>query len=226
MAKYVCPICGYVYDEAAGSRDQGIAPGTRWEDLPDSWCCPLCGAPKSSFEAQSPPEPAPAPVPVAQKETQAEEPLRELSSGELAALCSNLAKGCEKQYLPEEAGLFAQLAAYYESRSPKAEAKPFPELAPLIDADLKTVYPAAKETAVSAADRGAQRALVWSEKVSRILSSLLGKYAQQGDAMLEHTNVYVCEICGFVYVGDAPPEICPICKVPSMKIQKIAKEAV
>ena len=43
MKKYVCDVCGYVYDEAAGDPDNGIAPGTRWEDLPDDFECPLCG---------------------------------------------------------------------------------------------------------------------------------------------------------------------------------------
>ena len=43
MEKYVCDVCGYVYDEAAGDPDNGIAPGTRWEDLPEDFVCPLCG---------------------------------------------------------------------------------------------------------------------------------------------------------------------------------------
>ncbi len=50
MNKYICKICGYVYDEAVGIPDQGIAPGTKWEDLPADWTCPLCGADKSEFE--------------------------------------------------------------------------------------------------------------------------------------------------------------------------------
>lgn len=222
MAKYVCSICSYTYDEAAGSPDQGIAPGTRWEDLPDDWTCPLCGAPKAMFDGQSKPEPKPA-SPAAQSR---EETPRELSFGELAALCSNLAKGCEKQYLAEEAVLFAQLAAYYESRVPRSDAKSFDELLSLVEADLSDGFPAARDAAAAHADRGSLRALTWGEKVSRILVSLLGKYGKQGDAALEGTNVYVCEICGFVYLGDAPPEICPVCKVPSLKIQLIAKEAV
>ncbi|HEY3275330.1 MAG TPA: flavin reductase [Syntrophorhabdaceae bacterium] len=49
-SSYRCTICGYVYDPAAGDPDNGIAPGTAFEDLPDSWLCPLCGAPKSEFE--------------------------------------------------------------------------------------------------------------------------------------------------------------------------------
>ena len=49
---YACVVCGFVYDDAAGDPAHGIAPGTRWGDLPDSWICPDCGAPKSDFEPQ------------------------------------------------------------------------------------------------------------------------------------------------------------------------------
>jgi rubredoxin len=49
MAKYVCTVCGFVYDEANGIPEAGIAPGTKWEDLPDDWVCPLCGAEKSDL---------------------------------------------------------------------------------------------------------------------------------------------------------------------------------
>jgi rubredoxin len=224
MAKYVCPICGYIYDEAVGRPEDGIAPGTTWQALPEDWVCPLCGAPKSVFEGQSKPMPQSEPaVGVAEA---LEEPLRELSVGELAAICTNLAKGCEKQYRAEEAELFLQLAAYYESRIPNSETRDFTQLLALIEQDLNNAYPAAKDTAAANRDRGSLRALVWGEKVSRILTSLLGKFEKQGGAMLDGTNVYVCEICGFVYIGNEPPEICPVCKVPSLKISMIAKEAV
>lgn len=49
MAKYVCNICGYVYDEDKGSANQNIKPHTLWKDLPNDWTCPLCGADKNSF---------------------------------------------------------------------------------------------------------------------------------------------------------------------------------
>ena len=224
MAKYVCPICGYTYDEALGRPENGIAPGTLWQAVPESWVCPLCGALKAVFEAQATPEPK-AVLAASTMQAQ-EEPLRELSVGELAALCSNLAKGCEKQYRAEEAELFSKLAAYYESRIPKSEPKDFSQLIALIEQELKSEYPAAKDTAAENQDRGPLRALTWGEKVSRILVSLLGKFEKQGDAMLDGTNVYVCDICGFVYIGNEPPEICPVCKVPSLKISIIAKEAV
>lgn len=47
---YMCVICGYVYDEAKGAPDDGIAPGTAWEDVPLNWKCPECGAGKEDFE--------------------------------------------------------------------------------------------------------------------------------------------------------------------------------
>lgn len=52
MQKYVCTICAYVYDPEKGDPDQGIAPGTKFEDLPDDYVCPECGVGKDLFEAQ------------------------------------------------------------------------------------------------------------------------------------------------------------------------------
>jgi rubredoxin len=47
---WICLICGFVYDEAAGLPDEGIPPGTRWTDIPPNWTCPECGARKEDFE--------------------------------------------------------------------------------------------------------------------------------------------------------------------------------
>jgi rubredoxin len=52
MKKYVCIFCGFIYDEALGLPEDGIAPGTRWEDIPDDWECPDCGNAKSAFTMQ------------------------------------------------------------------------------------------------------------------------------------------------------------------------------
>jgi rubredoxin len=49
MKKYVCALCGYTYDPAKGDPDAGIAPGTPFEELPDSWTCPVCGTTKENF---------------------------------------------------------------------------------------------------------------------------------------------------------------------------------
>ena len=51
MKKYVCTVCGYVYDPEEGAPDAGIAPGTAFEDLPEDWVCPVCGPSKSDFSA-------------------------------------------------------------------------------------------------------------------------------------------------------------------------------
>lgn len=50
MDKYECKICGYIYDPENGDPDSGVAPGTSFEDLPDDWVCPVCGAGKEDFQ--------------------------------------------------------------------------------------------------------------------------------------------------------------------------------
>ncbi|OGC06461.1 rubredoxin [candidate division WOR-1 bacterium RIFOXYD2_FULL_36_8] len=50
MDKYVCKVCGYVYDPEKGDPDGGISPRTAFEQIPDTWVCPVCGADKSQFE--------------------------------------------------------------------------------------------------------------------------------------------------------------------------------
>lgn len=49
MQKFICDICGYVYDPELGDPDSGIEPGTTFEDIPDDWVCPVCGASKGDF---------------------------------------------------------------------------------------------------------------------------------------------------------------------------------
>ena len=53
MDKYVCGPCGYVYDPAEGDPDSDVDPGTKFEDLPDDLCCPICGASKEEFDKES-----------------------------------------------------------------------------------------------------------------------------------------------------------------------------
>ena len=50
MKTYMCVICGWIYSEAEGLPEEGIAPGTKWEDVPPNWVCPDCGARKEDFE--------------------------------------------------------------------------------------------------------------------------------------------------------------------------------
>ncbi len=50
MKKYKCTVCGFIYDPALGDPDGGIAPGTPFEEIPNDWSCPICGATKDDFE--------------------------------------------------------------------------------------------------------------------------------------------------------------------------------
>ncbi len=50
--KYVCNVCGYVYDEDKGDKAEGIDAGTKWADIPEDWVCPLCGVSKKEFSKE------------------------------------------------------------------------------------------------------------------------------------------------------------------------------
>ena len=228
MRQFRCSICGFKYDETTGLLEKGIAPGVRWEDMPGDFACPWCAAPKAVFEEmkERPPVAAVPAVSAAPAEQEPEhhiENLRELTAGELSALCSNLAKGCEKQHLTTEMNLFYQLADYYNQKIPAPSSQGLAAAAQLVQEDLSTGYSHANATGKACRDRGALRALVWSDKVSRMVDSHLKKYAQEGNAMLENKKVYVCEICGFLYIGNDSPEICPVCKVPAFKISPVRR---
>lgn len=210
--KYVCQICGYVYDDAKEK-----AP---FAELPDDWKCPLCGAAKSDFK----PEANGDEKKVVTAIEQVEADLEKLSAGQLAALCSNLARGCEKQYKQEEADLFRQLADYFTAAVPAVNDASVEKLAKELQTDADN-YAAVRATADANADRGAARVCVWGEKVTRMLSSLVNRYLNEGEAMLKDTNIWVCTTCGFVYIGDTPPELCPVCKVPDWKFEKIEGRA-
>lgn len=212
--RYVCSICGYVYDEAKEK--------TPFSQLPESWTCPLCGAPKALFVPEKRAEPQKAAAPV---HVDMDEDMTKLSAGALAALCSNLARGCEKQYKDEERALFQELADAFLSASPEVPGADLDQLLSLLKADLEERYPAVSEAAKAAGDRGTQRVCVWGEKVTRILHSLAERYQKEGGSFLEHTQIWVCSVCGFVFVGDAPPEICPVCKVPAWKFDKVEGRA-
>lgn len=206
MKEYVCTVCGYIHKG----------------ELPEGFVCPVCGAGAEAFREVSSSDKATDKV--------VKKPIRdaenELSAIEMSIICSNLARGCEKQYMPEESAKFAELAAFFrkaaEGEGKRGSRK---KLAELVAEDLGEGYPYAHATANAAQDRGAMRSLVWSEKVTGMLSSLLARYDREGDKMLENTGVYVCSVCGFVYVGDAPPALCPVCKVPSWKFEKQERRA-
>ena len=201
MKEYVCSVCGYVH------KTDG--------ELPDDFKCPLCGAGKDAFKLKD--------DTAKQSESILEKPHteKELSAMEMSIICSNLARGCEKQYMPKESENFKKLADFFRSKAIPVNEANTEKLLELIEKDLSVGFPYGNAVANEQHDRGALRCQVWAEKVTRMLQSLLARYQTEGDKMLENTGVYVCTVCGFVFVGDAPPEQCPVCKVPSWKFEKI-----
>lgn len=222
MKKYVCTICGYVYDD----NEEKI----KFEDLPEDWSCPLCGAPKSAFEEmkdEKEKEKASEAkkTTVSDSATKKDAHLKQLNDKQLSAMFSNLAKGCEKQYLAKEALLYTQLADYYKAKCALNREADFSSLLQNIKDEMDSEMAFADKVAQEENDRGAMRVLLWNRKVTTILKGLLERYEKEGDTILDNTNIYVCEICGFVYIGDEPPEICPVCKVPRFKLTQIRREA-
>lgn len=204
--KYVCSICGYVYDESQEDL--------MFQQLPESWVCPICKADQSLFVKE-------------EKETKttdmniSTEGDIVYSLGELAAICSNLQRGCEKQYKDEEALLLKTLSDVFTAHVENEDNASVDVLEQLLQEDLSHYYPALHGYAKQVADRGTQRICVWGEKVTAILHSLLMRYRQDQGAFLKNTSVWVCSVCGFVFVGDEAPELCPVCKVPAWKFEKI-----
>ncbi|MDD3001801.1 MAG: rubredoxin [Candidatus Riflebacteria bacterium] len=226
MSKYKCSICGYVYDEALGDPDSGIKPGTKWEDIDDDWSCPLCGASKCDFVLMDDVVKASPKTFTSSSEllVNDDSDMCELSIYELGVLCSSMSKACSKQYLDEESNAFKELSRYFLKKGNYTKAEHIESLLPLINEDLNSGYPMCFQSAEIHKDRGALRVSTWGEKVTRMLASLMSRFEKQGVNLLEKTNVYVCEACGFVYVGDEAPEVCPVCKVPRDRINLIGRK--
>ncbi len=205
--RYICQVCGYIYDD-----EKELVP---FDSLPDDWRCPLCGASKKEFKPEGSTTESAGIVTVLE-----DAELKELSVAQMSALCSNLARGCEKQYKDEEADLFRKLADYFALVTPPVNDAGVEMIASMLQSDMDD-YPGVRATADSSSDRGTARVCVWGEKVTRMLSSLVNRYLDEGEALLKDTNIWVCTVCGFVYIGDEAPELCPVCKVPTYKFEKV-----
>ena len=210
MKKYRCTICGYIYDDTKNE--------VKFEDLPDDWKCPLCGAPKSLFEEVKEEKEE------IKKESKVEvieedDDLRELSNYEISLICSNLARGCEKQYLEEEKDLFRELSKHYEGLE-EDKAGNLDDVINMIDNDINN-FSKEMEVFSKCDDRGSKRVINWANKSTNIMKVVIDTYKEKGIDYIKNTKIWVCDICGFVYIGDIPPKVCPVCKVPSLKILEV-----
>ena len=79
----------------------------------------------------------------------------------------------------------------------------------------------ADRVADKAGDRGAKRVITWASKTANVMKMILETYEKKGIDYILNSKIWVCDICGFVFIGDVPPKVCPICKVPGFKILEV-----
>ena len=211
MRKYRCTICGYIYDD---SKEK-----IKFEDLPDDWKCPACGAPKSLFEEIKEEKEKIKEEEKVEIIEEVDDDLRELSNYEISLICSNLAKASEKQYLEEEKDLFKELSKYYEELE-NAKTGSLDDVINMVNSDIND-YSKAMEVFSKYDDRGAKRVVNWASKSTNIMKVVIDTYKEKGIDYIKNTKIWVCDICGFIYVGDNPPKVCPVCRVPSVKILEV-----
>ena len=211
MKKYRCTICGYIYDDAKEK--------VKFEDLPDDWKCPLCGAPKSLFEEVKEEKENVKEESKVEVIEEVDDDLRELSNYEISLICSNLARGCEKQYLEEEKDLFRELSKHYEGLE-EDKAGNLDDVSDMINSDINN-FSKTMEVFSKYDDRGSKRVVNWANKSTNIMKVVIDTYKEKGIDYIKNTKIWVCDICGFVYIGDNPPKVCPVCKVPSLKILEV-----
>ncbi|HIT37840.1 MAG TPA: rubredoxin [Candidatus Onthousia faecipullorum] len=211
MKKYRCTICGYIYDDAKEK--------VKFEDLPDDWKCPMCGAPKSLFEEVKEEKEKIKEDSKVEIIEDVDDELRELSNYEISLICSNLARGCEKQYLEEEKDLFRELSKYYEGLE-EDKTGSFDDIINMVNGDINN-FSKSMDVFTKYEDRGAKRVVNWASKSTNIMKVVIDTYKEKGIDYIKNTKIWVCDICGFVYIGDNPPKVCPVCRVPSLKILEV-----
>ena len=211
MKKYRCTICGYIYDDAKEK--------VKFEDLPDDWKCPTCGAPKSLFEEVKEEKENVKEESKVEVIEEVDDDLRELSNYEISLICSNLARGCEKQYLEEEKDLFRELSKHYEGLE-EDKAGNLDDVSDMINSDINN-FSKTMEVFSKYDDRGSKRVVNWANKSTNIMKVVIDTYKEKGIDYIKNTKIWVCDICGFVYIGDTPPKVCPVCRVPSLKILEV-----
>ena len=211
MRKYRCTICGYIYDD---SKEK-----VKFVDLPDDWKCPACGAPKSLFEEIKEEKEKIKEEEKVEIIEEVDDDLRELSNYEISLICSNLAKASEKQYLEEEKDLFKELSRHYEELESDKTGS-LDDVIDMVNSDINS-FSKAMEVFSKYDDRGAKRVVNWASKSTNIMKVIIDTYKEKGIDYIKNTKIWVCDICGFIYVGDNPPKVCPVCRVPSVKILEV-----
>lgn len=142
-----------------------------------------------------------------------------MTNNSLSIIFSNLSKAGEKQQDPISAEAYSKLAdQYLETASGKDD---FCVLKEHIAASLTEEYPSLQKQAEEVGDRGVLRALKWGQKVTTLQKSLIDRFLSKGESLMDGKDLYVCEACGFIFLGAGVPDICPVCKAPASRFSKV-----
>lgn len=142
----------------------------------------------------------------------------DLSDNALSIIFSNLAKAAEKQQKYEISAAYLKLADSYKKSDRSCDLSSIKEE---LNVSLTEEYPQLKTLAEEKGDRGVQRALIWGQKVTAIQKSLIDRYLSKGEALTDGKEIYLCEACGFIFLGTETPALCPVCKAPISRFSKI-----
>ena len=150
----------------------------------------------------------------------------------VSLIFSNYEQSSEKLKRPHLTKLFNLLSRSFEiqarnQHSQGGKQKPVDQLLggfqDLLQEDLKTNYSSEEKSAEEAKNRGVLRNVTWGRKVTTIQSSLIKRFLKsEGTIVKENQKIFLCEACGFIGVGDSPPDVCPICKAPSMRFVSLS----
>ena len=137
----------------------------------------------------------------------------------LTAVFSNLAKAAERQQRVAVAERYGRLSALLAGGAEAGGT--LAALRAEVAEDVEQCYPALQSAGTEVADHGVLRAVKWGEKVTTSQRALLDRYASKGEELLEGKQLFVCEACGFIFLGTEPPPVCPACKAPSSRFSAV-----
>ena len=115
--------------------------------------------------------------------------------------------------------MFRELSKHYEGLE-EDKAGNLDDVSDMINSDINN-FSKTMEVFSKYDDRGSKRVVNWANKSTNIMKVVIDTYKEKGIDYIKNTKIWVCDICGFVYIGDIPPKVCPVCKVPSLKILEV-----
>jgi rubrerythrin len=150
--------------------------------------------------------------------------------GVLSLIFSNFEQVARKQRRLNQERIFSALSRSLEIQAQRMGAEHdgaasidrfLDDFQGVLEEDINKNYEECAVTAEQLGVRGSQRAIIWGKKVTTIQNSLIKKYKTTPNFLPEGQKIHMCEACGFVMIGEVPPQICPVCKAPAGRFVSI-----